>query len=109
MYAKKGRYGAFVQLGEVTDDEPKPKRMSLPKGVELTDVDLPLALSLLSLPRELGHHPEDNEKIVASIGRYGPYVAHKRTFASLKAEDDVLTIDLRACVNTHRSKSDARS
>ena len=66
--------------------------MSLPAGVKPEDVDVKMALGILSLPRTLGVHPEDNEPIIASVGRYGPYVAHKRTFASLPKGEDVLQV-----------------
>ena len=91
---KQGPYGPYVQLGD--DEETKPKRTSLPKGTEPGDVDLDLAVQLLNLPRELGLHPETGNPIKANIGRYGPYVQHERTFASLKpAEgDNVLTVEL---------------
>ena len=91
---KSGPYGPYVQLGD--DEETKPKRTSLPKGTRPEDVDLALAVSLLDLPRTLGLHPETGEPIKANIGRYGPYVQHQRTFASLKpAEgDDVLSVEL---------------
>lgn len=90
---REGPYGPYVQLG---DDEQagKPKRMSLPKGVEPADVTFALALDLLALPRTLGDHPETGKPIKANIGRYGPYVQHGSTYASLKKDDDVLRIDL---------------
>ena len=93
VFLKKGPYGPYVQLG---DDEQggKPKRMSLPKGMEPGDVDLGVAVDLLSLPRTLGTHPETGLPIKANIGRFGPYVQHGSTFASLTAQDDVLSIDL---------------
>jgi DNA topoisomerase I len=92
IFLKEGPYGAYVQLGE---DEEKPKRQSLPPGVDKTQVDFQMALDLLALPRTIGEHPESGEPIKASIGRYGPYVQHRRTFASLKkGEDDVLTVGL---------------
>jgi DNA topoisomerase I len=94
IYVKTGRYGPFVQLGEVTEEVPKPKRVSVPTTVPLETVDLKLALSILSLPRTLGAHPEDQEPIIASVGRYGPYVAHKRTFASLPKGESVLEVEL---------------
>jgi DNA topoisomerase I len=89
---KVGPYGPYVQLG---DDEQagKPKRMSLPKGTRPQDVDLTTGVQLLSLPRALGEHPEGGV-VRASIGRFGPYVQHGSVFASLKAEDDVLTVRL---------------
>ena len=93
MLLKSGPYGPYVQLGD--DDEKKPKRTSLPKGTQPNDVDLDLAVALLGLPRTLGEHPETAKPILANIGRYGPYVQHERTFASLKPADgdDVLTVE----------------
>ena len=73
---------------------PKPKRVSLLKGMAAEDVDLTLALRLLSLPRRLGHHPEDGKVVNASVGRFGPYVVHDGVFASIKPPDDVLEIGL---------------
>ncbi|MEM6933105.1 MAG: type I DNA topoisomerase, partial [Pseudomonadota bacterium] len=93
-----GRFGPYVQLGEASGDA-KPKRSSLPKGIATEDVDLPLALGLLSLPREVGPHPEDGEIIEAGIGRYGPFVKHGKTFASLEKGDDVLTIGMNRAVD----------
>lgn len=87
-----GRFGPFVQLGEQEDDGPKPKRVSLPKGMAIEDVTIEVALSLLELPRELGAHPDSGKPVRAGIGRYGPYVVHEKDFRSLKGEDDVLTI-----------------
>lgn len=88
-----GRFGPFVQLGEQEEEGPKPKRASLPEGVKIEDVDLEVALALLELPRELGEHPDSGEPVKAGIGRYGPYVVHKKDYRSLKDGDDVLTVD----------------
>ena len=93
LLLKKGPYGYYVQLGD-DEQQGKPRRMSLPKGVEPGEVTLLLAIDLLNLPRPLGDHPETGQPILASIGRYGPYAQHGRTFASLKDEDDIFTIDL---------------
>ena len=82
----------------------KPKRASLPKGVAPDDIDLERALELLSLPREVGKHPEDGEPILAGIGRFGPYVKHGKTYASLEAGDDVLTIGLNRAVTLIEEK-----
>lgn len=87
-----GPYGPYVQLGD-EEQEGKPRRMSLPKGMKMEEVDLQTALNLINLPRSLGQHPEGGE-VKASLGRFGPYVQLGSTFASLKKEDDVLTIDL---------------
>ena len=92
---RKGPYGIYVQLGEGE----KPKRSSLPKGMSPADVTLESALKLLSLPREIGPHPEDGEPIVAGIGRFGPYVRHGKTYKSLAADDDVLVIGLNRAVS----------
>jgi DNA topoisomerase-1 len=103
ILVKEGPYGPYVQLGD--EDEAKPKRMSLPKGMRPEDVDLQTALSLLTLPRTVGQHPDTGEAIRASIGRFGPYVQQGSTFASLKAEDDVLGVDLDRALELLASKS----
>jgi DNA topoisomerase-1 len=92
-----GRFGPYVQLGEGKDDE-KPKRSSIPKRQEVAAVDLPIALKLLALPREVGKHPETGEPIKANIGRFGPYVQHEKTYANLDDGDDPLTIGLNRAV-----------
>jgi DNA topoisomerase-1 len=77
----------------------KPKRASLPKGVEPDEVDLDKALALLSLPREVGISPEDGEPILAGVGRFGPYVKHGKIYASLEEGDDVLTVGLNRAMH----------
>ncbi|MCT4642003.1 MAG: type I DNA topoisomerase [Bacteriovoracaceae bacterium] len=89
-----GRYGPYFQLGEATEENPKPKRASLPKGMSPRSADVALAVKLLSLPRVLGNHPTSGKEIAANIGRFGPYVMHDGEFRSLKATDDVYTITL---------------
>lgn len=74
--AFKGRFGPYVQRGEVTEENKKPPRQSIPKEWVPTEVDLEQALRLLSLPREVGPHPEDGIMVWANIGRYGPYLKH---------------------------------
>ena len=100
---RKGPYGPYLQLG---DDEQsgKPRRMSLPKGVEPASVDLEQAVDLLSLPRIVGKHPESGQDVLANIGRFGPYVQHGRTYASLTAEDDVLTVDMGRAMELLKKK-----
>ncbi len=99
IYVLIGNYGPYVQLGEVTEENKKPKRVSLPKNLKPEDVTLDIANGLLSLPRILGTHPETGAKIKAALGRFGPYVVHDqgkegKDYRSLKKEDDVLTINL---------------
>ncbi len=93
MILKSGPYGPYVQLGD-DEQEGKPKRTSLPRGLEPSAVTPELAAGLLSLPRTLGQHPETGKDIQAAIGRFGPYVKHVSTFASLPKEDDVLSVGL---------------
>jgi DNA topoisomerase-1 len=94
---RNGRFGPYVQLGEAINGE-KPKRTPLPKGLALDDVDLERAIALLGLPRQVGLHPETGEPILAGLGRYGPYVQHGKTYASLEPGDDVLNIGLNRAV-----------
>ena len=95
-----GRFGPYVQLGEGSEDE-KPKRSSLPKGVDAANVDLELALKLLSLPRDIGPHPEGGT-ISASLGRFGPFVLHEngnaKTYANLESFEDLFTIGANRAV-----------
>lgn len=93
---RRGPYGFYVQLGEA-EGKSKPKRASLTKDIEPASVDLALALGLLSLPRDVGPHPETGDMILASIGRFGPYIKHQGTYVSLK-EDSVLAIGLNRAV-----------
>ncbi|MBW4472128.1 MAG: type I DNA topoisomerase [Stenomitos rutilans HA7619-LM2] len=99
IYLKIGAYGPYVQLGDESDANPKPKRASLPKGVTPDTLTLEQAVGLLKLPRLLGTHPELGGKIQASLGRFGPYVVLDqgkgvKEYRSIKAGDDVLTITL---------------
>jgi len=100
---RSGRFGPYVQLGEAVEKQ-KPKRAGLPKGTELASVDLDFALALLSLPREVGLHPESGEPIRAGVGRFGPYVQHEKTYANLEAGDEVLTIGLNRAVTLIEEK-----
>lgn len=109
IFVLTGRFGPYVQLGEVTEDNKKPKRVSLLKGMKPEDVDLDTALSLLSLPRELGDHPETGKVVKAGVGRYGPFVVHDGTFKSLKKDDNVLTVDLNRAVELLKEKGKGRS
>ena len=92
---RKGRFGAYVQLGEQEpDSKKKPKRSSLFKSMNEDEVTLEDALRLLSLPRVIGQHPEDGVDIVAQNGRYGPYITWAKESRSLEEEEQLFTIDL---------------
>ena len=97
-----GPYGHYVQLDADPDSDAKkkekPKRVSLPREILPEEIDLETALALLALPREVGAHPETDKKISAGIGRFGPYVLHDGKYASLKNDDDVLSIGLNRAV-----------
>ncbi len=105
---RSGRFGPYVQLGDVTEEEPKPKRASIPKGVDLENVDLKMALDLLSLPRFIGEHP-DGGKVSSAIGRYGPYVmwempieegkkTARKIYANIKDAEEVFIIGMNRAV-----------
>ena len=100
---RSGRFGPYVQLGEAVEGE-KPKRAGLPKGLSPDDLDLERALGLLSLPREIGRHPDDGEPIVAGVGRFGPYVQHGKMYANLTPGDDVLSVGLNRAVTLIEEK-----
>lgn len=120
---RRGPFGAYIQLGPapqaavpalpapVAEDKPKrgkkkaaeaeapkPKRVSLPRGVMPADVDLDKALRLLALPRTIGTHPDSGLEIQAGIGRFGPYLKHGAAYKSLTPDDDVLTVGMNRAV-----------
>ncbi len=92
-----GPFGPYVQLGEMEGDK-KPKRVSVPKNVLPDNVDMVVAQQLLALPRDLGAHPEGGKKVVAAIGRFGPYVSHDGQFKSIPKEESVFDIGLERAV-----------
>jgi DNA topoisomerase-1 len=107
IFVMDGKYGPYVQVGdpkvakEKGKKKIKPKRASLPKGKEPSTVTLEEALVYLSIPRVLGVHPDTNEPITASVGRFGPYIVHQTDFRSLKT-DDVYTIDIERALEIFR-------
>ena len=109
IFLKSGRYGPYIQRGEPSEENKKPQRASLPKGWSASDIELEKALKLLSLPREVGPHPEDGQIIEAGIGRYGPFVRHGRTYANLKDPDDVFNIGMNRAVEELAKKATAGS
>ncbi len=99
VWLKVGRFGPYFQLGEAEKgSKEKPKRAGLPKTWAVNDVDLEKALMLLSLPREVGPHPEDGEIIEAGLGRYGPFVKHGKTYANLPNIEEVFEVGLNRAV-----------
>ncbi len=103
---RKGPYGIYAQLGpkdEAAKDDAakaeKPKRASLTKAQDPMAMTLEEALALLSLPREVGRHPESGEPILAGIGRYGPYLKHGDKYKNLPPEEDVLKIGMNRAVD----------
>src|SRR6516165_10793608 len=95
---RSGRFGPYLQLGEASNGE-KPRRAGLPKPTSPDDMDLQRALALLSLPRDVGLHPEDGEPIRAGVGRFGPYVQHGKTYANLDSAEEVFTVGLNRAVS----------
>jgi DNA topoisomerase-1 len=99
MLLMNGPYGPYLQLGlAVEGDKKKPKRVSVPKEISLADMSTETASMVLSLPRDLGLHPITHKKIVANIGRFGPYINHDAKFKSIPKTDSVFSIDLDAAV-----------
>ncbi len=92
---RSGRFGHYVQRGEGE----KPARGSIPKNTVPSTVDLEYALKILSLPREVGKHPETGEAITTNFGRYGPYVTHQGQYASLDSPEDVFTVGINRAVS----------
>ena len=111
VYVKRGPYGEYAQLGPPPEDEtpaaeggkkkkaPKPKRVSVPAPYDPWTLDLDTALKLLSLPREIGKHPDTGESIEAGIGRYGPYLKHAGVYVSVPKDEDVLSVGMNRAVD----------
>ncbi|WP_170790395.1 type I DNA topoisomerase [Ruegeria lacuscaerulensis] len=103
IWLKSGRFGPYVQRGEPTPENKKPPRASLPRGWSKDDMDLDKALTLLSLPRQIGEHPEGG-MISTNFGRFGPYIMHqmpeeaKPVYANLKDPNDVFEIGMNRAV-----------
>lgn len=82
IFLMSGPFGPYVQLGEVTEDRPKPKRVGIPNNVKPEELTAEQAIKLLELPRRLGHHPETNKVVNVGIGRFGPYILHDKKYGN---------------------------
>ena len=126
VYVMNGRFGAYVQLGD-TPEAPasqgakgrgrkaakaekveKPKRASLQAGMTEATVTLDEALKLLSLPRVVGLHPDDNEPITTNFGRFGPYVKHGNEFRSIETDEHVFSISFDDALTLLRAPKQSR-
>jgi DNA topoisomerase-1 len=97
---RRGPYGLYVQQGEATEDKKvRPKRTTLPRGMDGDQLSLEQAVGLLAMPRTVGIHPETQEPIQVGIGRFGPYVRMGAIFGSLDRDDDVLALGLNRAVD----------
>jgi DNA topoisomerase-1 len=129
VYVMDGRFGPYVQLGETPEKvkkekkpakgtktpkgtkspkPPKPRRASLPEGESIESITLETALRLLSLPREIGLHPDDGASVESNFGRFGPYVKHGDDFRSLESEEQVFTISFDEAVELLRQPKRGR-
>ncbi|MFN9988423.1 MAG: topoisomerase C-terminal repeat-containing protein, partial [Pirellula sp.] len=97
IFIKQGRFGPYVQMGAADDEEKK--NASLPKGVSVEDVTVDLAVKLLSLPRDLGPHPDDGESVIATQGRFGPFIKHGSDSRSIGPEYQLLEITLEQALS----------
>ena len=93
-----GRFGPYVQLGEI-EGKDKPQRASVPKGISPSEIDFEKAQYLLSLPREIGEHPESGEKITVNYGRYGGYLSCADKNASLEDNNEIFNIGINRAVD----------
>jgi DNA topoisomerase-1 len=98
IFLKAGRYGPYVQVGELLNPKDKPRTASLFSTMAPESITLDEAKQLLSLPRTVGDHPEDGGPILAQNGRYGPYLTWGKETRSLESEDRIFTIDLPAAL-----------
>jgi DNA topoisomerase-1 len=94
VYVLSGRYGPYVQLGEVTDEDKKIKRMSIPPHIAPETITMEQALNLLSLPKTIGLHPDDKKDVKVGIGRFGPYILYNGEFRSIPKTEDFFSLPL---------------
>ena len=98
IFLKSGRFGPYVQLGNSSEKNPKPKRTSIPKNFEPSRITIEIAKKLLDLPKVLGEHPDDKKPIHSAIGPYGPYLKHNNIYANIKDLEEFLSIGMNRAV-----------
>jgi DNA topoisomerase-1 len=115
IWVHKGRFGPYVQRGELTEENKKPPRQSVPDGWDPAEITLEQAVKLLELPRLVGNHPGDGVPIWANIGRYGPYLKHAEstsfkggTNTNLESLDEVWTVGMNRAVQLIDEKAASR-
>ncbi len=108
VFAKSGRFGPYVQLGELVESEEKPRTASLFSSMSLETLTLDQALRLLSLPRVVGVHPEDGQEITAQNGRYGPYLKKGSDSRTIESEEQLFTITLDEAVAIYNQPKQRR-
>ena len=102
---RQGRFGPYLQLGEVPEgSKEKPKRASIPRAFDPVDIDLDTALKFLSLPRQIGLHPETQTPIVSNFGRFGPFILHDGTYVNLESAEEVFTVGINRAVDMLAAK-----
>ena len=106
VYSRFARYGAIVQIGE-NDDKEKPKYAGLLKGMTIDNITLAQALSLFNLPREIGEF--EGKKVIAGVGKFGPYIRHDSLFVSLKKDDNPLTVNIERAEELIKEKREKDS
>lgn len=108
IYVLSGRYGPYVQLGESEGEDAKPKRVSLPAGMEPEQVTMEKALQLIELPKTLGNHPGTGKEIKAGLGRFGPYVVHDGDFRSIPKGESLFEIGLARALELFAKEKQGR-
>ncbi len=93
IYQLNGPFGPYLQLGEVTEEVPKPKRCSVPNCFDVLNLELETAIALLALPRRIGRHPITGKVVNTGVGRFGPYVLHDKVYASFDRKTHVKEFD----------------
>lgn len=98
IYALTGRFGPYVQLGDVTEENDKPKRVSIPPSIAIENITIKEALELLALPKTLGKYPGNGKEIKAGLGRFGPFVVCDGDYRSIPKTESIFTITLERAI-----------